>query len=470
MDRNRNAYTITKGEIKCGSFSCEIPFALVFDDNGVFYIETFLPNKQFYEQTKNIGFYSLIGKTEKGYDIEISKLSFHRLKYANLKLELICYGSLKLSDNRKEQRELDNSNQYDYSIYVIEVEGLKMEFAHHTTIERFRNDGKVDDLLNFDFDHTSCAMTINFSEKEGNYYKLIFTKNPKTDNILIDFSKHVGYNRLTYKNYLLIKDSFLSFLSFLNGGHVTVRKEMTGWFITTSGSEYTNSQCVIIYSRKRETTKYLSNFIPANEHHSYSSSIVPHMFINCFDHYYRLNKQLDFISLVFSLNNSTETVGLEEKYFILITALEKLCSNYAKTIRQPKKTLIDKDTFINDIKPELEAVLEKFETVIKQDNLSAWAIFKSKIGNINKSNKAETSQKLYELFTYSRIPINNEVVSLIETERNQAVHEGVIGLTEHDRIKNYWKLDHILRDIILNLIDYRSYRNYTYKYYEQSSI
>jgi len=103
------------------------------------------------------------------------------------------------------------------------------------------------------------------------------------------------------------------------------------------------------------------------------------------------------------------------------------------------------------------------------DNSSAWAIFKSKIGNINKSNKAETSQKLYELFTYSKIPINSEVENLIETERNQAVHEGVIGMTEQDRIKNYWKLDHILRDIILNLIDYKSYRNYNYKYFEQGT-
>jgi hypothetical protein len=235
------------------------------------------------------------------------------------------------------------------------------------------------------------------------------------------------------------------------------------------GIQYTNSQCVVIYSRKREATKYLSDFIPANEHHSYSSSIVPHMFINCFDHYYRINKQLDFISLVFSLNNSTETVGLDEKYFILITALEKLCTNYSKTTRQPKNTLIDNDIFINDIKPELEAVLKKYETVIKQDNLSAWAIFKSKIGNVNKSYKAETSQKLYELFAYSKIPINDDVVNLIETERNQAVHEGIIGMTEQDRIKNYWKLDHILRDIILNLIDYRSYRNYVYKYYEQTT-
>ena len=64
----RNEYTITEGEIKCGELSCKILFALVFNDDGVFYIETFLPNEQFYEQTENTTFYRLVGKTEKGYD------------------------------------------------------------------------------------------------------------------------------------------------------------------------------------------------------------------------------------------------------------------------------------------------------------------------------------------------------------------------------------------------------------------
>lgn len=462
----RNEYTIIEGEIQCDNLSCKIPFALVFNDDGVFYVETFLPNKEFYEQVKGDRFYRIVGKTEKGYDIEIEKLAFARFKYANLKLELICYGYLKLVDNRKEQLEKEKYKNYDDSIYVIEVEWLQMKFAHHTRIEKFRYSGKVDEHLNFNFDHTSCAMSINFSEREGNHYKLFFTRNPKDENIIIDFSEHKGYSRLTYKNYLIIKDAFISFLSFINGGQVSVRREFTGWFITSSGNEYTNAQCVYIYSFKREVVNYLSDFIPINIHHSYSNSIIPHMFVTCFDHFYQLNKQLDFISLVFSLNNSTQTVGLEEKYFILITALERICTNYANNIFQSKKTLIDNSVFTNNIKPELNAVLNKFEVLIKRENPSAWNIFKSKIGNINRSNNAETSQKLYELFTYSKIVINDEVEKLIEAERNQAVHEGVIGTSEQERIKNYWKLDHILRDIILNLINYKSHRKYIFKYFD----
>ena len=112
--------------------------------------------------------------------------------------------------------------------------------------------------------------------------------------------------------------------------------------------------------------------------------------------------------------------------------------------------------------------MKKYELIIKKENPSAWAIYKSKIGNINQSNNAETTQKLYELFAYAKIAVNSEVQRLVENERNQAVHEGIIGVTEENRINNYWKLDHILRDVILNLIGYKGLRKYTYKYFETS--
>jgi hypothetical protein len=89
------------------------------------------------------------------------------------------------------------------------------------------------------------------------------------------------------------------------------------------------------------------------------------------------------------------------------------------------------------------------------------------LGSLNKSNKNETPQKLYEFLTYANISINSEVESLIETERNQAVHQGLIGNTDIERVKNYWKLDHILRDVTLNLIGYKQMKQYIFKYYEQ---
>jgi hypothetical protein len=64
--------------------------------------------------------------------------------------------------------------------------------THHTQIEKYRANGKVDELLNFDFDHTACAMVVNIEEGEGNYFNIIFTKNQGNDNIIIDFPDTKG--------------------------------------------------------------------------------------------------------------------------------------------------------------------------------------------------------------------------------------------------------------------------------------
>lgn len=456
-------YTITTGDIYCGDQSRKLPFALVFYEDGLYYVETFLPDKDFYENNKYAA-YQLIGKTEKGYDIEITDLYMRRFKFGVCKLEAVCYGYIKLTDQRDHKHWQKKDENYDDSIYIVEVEGLKMKFADHTTIEKYRRTG--DDQKHFEFDHTQCVMCINFSEREGNHFKLVFADSPSGENIIMDFSEHLGYQRLTYKNYLVFKDALLSFLSFMNGGQVTVRKEMTGSFITSSGTAYINSQIVYLYSRKKEHSRDLNHFLPINNHHSYSSEIVPNLFVLCFDKFYQMNKSLDFMSLIFSLNNATQTAGLEEKYFILITALEKICTNFARTLSGSSETLLSADLFTSKIKPALEEVLKGYEQQIKSENISAWLALKSKLGNLNKRHKNETSQKMREFFAYAKININSEVERLIELERNQAVHQGIIGSTENERIKNYLKLDHILRDIILNLIGYNRIRNYDYKYFE----
>jgi hypothetical protein len=155
----------------------------------------------------------------------------------------------------------------------------------------------------------------------------------------------------------------------MNGGNVFVRREFTGWFVTTSGNTFTNAQTVYIYSRKKRTIHNRSSFLPIDDNHEYTSRIVPNLLLKCFDMYFRLNKELDFLSLVFSLNNATETGGLDEKYYILITALEKICFNFAKNIRPGKKTLIDNTFFSSTIKKELEATIKKYEQDIKMTTL-----------------------------------------------------------------------------------------------------
>jgi len=460
-------YTITSGYIKCKEEICEIPFALVFYDNGNYRVETFFKDSEFFENHKDGHYFTLIGKTEKNYDIEIIGLAYTLYKTVNQKVEMNCHGHIKLSNNKKDHFDKSETEKsYGDFIWFIEIEGMKTHFGDHTKLDKYRNSGKVKEFLNFDFDHTSCAMLINHPDFRGNYYHLIFSKNPKNDNIIIDFTHHEGYSQLYFNNYLQIRTDLINFLSFVNGSQVFVRRELTGHFFQEGAKD---SQIVYHYSRKRLTDFHCDDYIPIDNHHSYSKPIFSDLFIHCFDKYHQLNKQLDFNALVFSLNNSTKTAGLEERYFILITALEKISNNFSKLNNQERQTLIDKDKFDKHIKPRLFEALRPFEAEIKAENPSAYHNLKSKLGGINKSND-DTNQRLYEFLTYAKIPINEAVKHLVEIERHAAVHEGNIGSTEKERIDNYWKLDHVLRDCILNLIGYKSYRKRKMPYFSKEEM
>ena len=59
------AYTILSGKLDVNKKTCDIPFALVFEKDGIFYIETFLTEKDFFSD-ELINYYFLItGNTKK---------------------------------------------------------------------------------------------------------------------------------------------------------------------------------------------------------------------------------------------------------------------------------------------------------------------------------------------------------------------------------------------------------------------
>jgi hypothetical protein len=456
----RNLYTIIKGLVIAKKETCEIPFALVFFENGIYYIETFLNDPTFFERHKNSQEFFLTGKTEKGYDIECSGLYWSNYHYNNQKVTFICEDYIRLINNKNKDQIKNELNP----IYLIEIEGMKMQFSDHTEIKKFRNAGEVDEILNFEFDHTTSTFILNHPNIVGNCYNILFFKNPENENILIDFDNKGGNCRLYYENYLMFKKELISFLSFINGAQIYVRKEFTGTFLTIKGlhRKY-DAQIIYLYSFAKKIERHYNNYLPINYHHSDTHKIFSGMFIFGFDKYYQLNKILDFNSLVFSLN-STSAFGLDERYYILITALERISRNYSKSLPQKSDNLINKGLFENKIKPKLNEVIEKFKNDIINENRSAWNIFSSKIGNLNKRNITETTQKLYYFLNYAKIKINSNVTNLVENERDAAVHEGIIGSNDQERILNYLKLDHILRDIILNLIEYKGPRKREFDY------
>ena len=450
-------YTITEGTIIGDNKSCEITFALVSEDDGVYFVETFL-NEEFYEDTYFSKKFSLIGQTEKGYQIEIEDLTFTLFKHHNHKAKFVCRNFVKLIEIERNSQDEDSKENED-NIHFVEIEGFKTKFANHTEIKKYRQYGKVDEL-NMNFDYTSCSLYIQIENYEENYFHLVFSQSKKDDTILIDFTKNEGYGNLTYKHFQLFKKQFLAFLSFLNGANVSIKRELIGNFYAIDGSD---SHIVYNYSFTKKSNPYTSDYIPINDHHSYSSSIFQTAFIYSFNEFYHNDLKLDLVSTVSSLNSAFATPGINQSYPILINALEKLSTNYQMLCESFNENLIDNKVWEESVKPNLIKVLETYKSDINSTNIDAFKIFKSKLGDLNRR-KNSTVQKMYDLLNFGCIPINQNVENLITNERHSAVHKGEFGKNFTEMFINYQKLDHILRDIILNIIDYRSYRRHIHEY------
>ena len=456
----KHVYTILEGTLE-GKVDDKIkksnlPFAIIFEENGVYFLETFL-EKDFYNEDDFSFTFSITGKTEKDYLIEVTGLTYTSYRTLNHKARFICRDSIKLIETKSELgREL---TEKDDPLFFIEIEGFNTKFANRTEIKKIRKYGEID---NFDvnFDHTSTAMYIQLEGFTENYFHLVFYKSKINDNIIIDFTQNGGYGMLTYNHYKLFKDQFVGFLSLLNGGNVLVRRELTGKFYNTDGS---NSHVTYIYSFNKKSNFISSEYVPIDYHHSYSSDIFFKAFLNCFNNYYHNDLKLELSSIVSALNQSFETPRIEESYAILINALEKLSTKYQEKNGQNQEIFVDDNYWDNIIKPQLLDVLNKNKSQILKSNKTAFNNFKAKIGDMNRK-KNSTVEKMYELFSFACIPINKNVESLVIEERHTAVHNGTFGETFEEMFNNYYKLDHILRDIILNIINYRSYRKHVRQY------
>ncbi|MBW6534720.1 MAG: hypothetical protein K0B11_06900 [Mariniphaga sp.] len=455
------AYTILSGKLDVNKKSCDIPFALVFEKDGIFYIETFLTEKDFFSD-ELINYYFLItGKTKKGYEIEITGLVLKNYDYQNKRLELECEGYIKLTNNRIEHQESHEDKIYGQRLWFLEVEGLKMKFANYSETIKYVASEENEKI---DFDHTSCSIGLDLhSENPGNQIHMIFYKKSDNDNFIIDFTKQKGYSYLSFEYYKIIKEEIIHILSFINGGKISIKRELTGNSYRLNAS---SSQIEFIYSKPKVINTSNSDFIPINKHHSYSHKIFRDVFLLCFKNYLEHNRKLELNSLVVSLNNSLHANSLEDRFFILITAFEKIANLHFRANNKQENPVLDSNVFDKLLKPELLKVIEKNKNHIKPNQ--AYYNLKSRLGGLN-NGKYETTRVLLDFLDFAQIPINETVSNIVEL-RNKTVHEGFIGKTYEEKLNNYLILDNILRDCLLNIIGYSSYRNRFVKYFDKSQI
>lgn len=445
-------YTITSGYLECQNEKVNIPFALVFLEDGIYRVEINLVDDSLYQKYKFSNYYKLVGVTEKKYEIEFEGLFLTEHKSYNSKIELRLEGSVNLvkPDSNKCDNEEEN---YRERIWLVELENFKTSFANFTQIARSKDFSRVDSsFTNNILDHTETTLIIDNLKDNGNYFRVRIIQKMNSENLLFDFRDDEGHCKLYYDDYLSIKKDLISLLSFMNGAAVKIRKEYTGEFYGQSNTGY-HSHKEINYSFLNKYNDNYNNYLQINYHHSYSDRIFWEIFNNCFSKFRHFNEMLDLDSLIFSLNISTQTTGLKERYFILITALEKIAKKYSDSITQEPGYFIDNEVFEKEIKAKLlDSVLP-----VKQINKEAWNRMNSILSNLNRN--TSSSKNLLEFLIFAKIPISASVKKMIKKERNSAVHEGNIGNNNEEMWNNYLKLDHILRDVILNLMGYFGDRN-----------
>lgn len=157
-----------------------------------------------------------MGITEKGYPFEAAGLYISSYKSSTGATTLVCDGYIKVVDtfndfNEHPETQADSGNR---RVFAIELEGFKIQFSDHTEVERYRHDGKIDDLLNFKFDHTQCTLCV-YDHPFHKYFNIKFSANEEDDNIRLEFFKTSVSVLLFEKDYKKFRDDLLHFLSLL---------------------------------------------------------------------------------------------------------------------------------------------------------------------------------------------------------------------------------------------------------------
>lgn len=367
----------------------------------------------------------------------------------------ICHTELRDEDVLTTKFKSKGENE---ALYYLEIEGLKMTFTDLTKNIKSRQGIKGDSITTWKRDHTTAVLIYDSPNINScNTFKFTFFPCDENENIYVKLPNSMddGLNILYYNLYIEFKQDLVSFLSLLNGAEVAIRKEFLGVYCDI---DRVNSQKTKIYSFKSIKNKSFSKYLPLNHTKNIGEEILNYAFVHCFNNFVSVNKQLDLNSIIFYLNGAENAKSVEEKFFIKIIALERLSFKYKNLIKLSDEFIIENSTYTN-IKVELLNVLDNNKD---ESNSVAIEKLKGKIGELHIIKHTSTEFKFKKLLDYANIELTPEIDKIIEQSRHKSVHEGEIE-QGNEGLKNYFILDELLRDIILNLIKYNKTRTSSYK-------
>jgi hypothetical protein len=471
----KEIYRLTKCKIKNTEFEFDFKFGIVYDDLGVIKFDLYLEDEQKIQQSdwNNIlhDYFDLDAETEDNNKLTGTHLSITSLSSHNSKIKLTCFEKIIFEEVRN-----DFPDEHEKeAIFYIELEGLKIEFSDITFNNKVRGGEKVNEFNDFERDHTSCLLIFNGDEYSCNHFKAIFYNHRETENIVVDFTKAPYPNNLKFDTYSNFKRDFIYFLSFINGANVKVRREYTGRSYTLG---QVNSQKYHIYSFPKVNNKYSNDYIPIADPFYRSSNILGYFLMKHFDKFIEVNQKLDINSIIFYLNGANQAKSIEERFFILIIAFERLASNFINNWVSDKEHVIIPNADFNLLKPKLIKVIndckkEKISSLTEEnvEQKKEWTKqydkFSNIIGQMNMTNKS-VSHKFRELLKAVNIPINDDIKYILDYLRHTSIHKGEIDEGQKG-LKYTLVLDELIRDIILNLIDY-TYKKKSKVYREKNEF
>jgi hypothetical protein len=475
-------FRIVEGEIKPinSEVNLNIRFGLLYLTDGIYYFDIYFFGNKFRADyfNKNIRHdsFSINCLSDSNYTIQSNSLSLKFISSEeHSKITFYCSDYFSLTSKKEIDLALDKNISLEYRqrepfVSYIELEGLDLYLADTTYIDKYRNEDKIEDFFNYEHDHLRIALKyVNSKILINTHYNLIFFKNTESKNYWIEIVTNEN-KYFSVEAYESIKNDFISLLSFANGGIVKVRKEFIGKITTFGLNNDIDSSKINIFSFKTIENGRLNDYLGIGEQVHGGNNMLNLLFLYCFQKFSMENTKLNFESIIYNINRANSISSIEERYYILITILEKLAYRYNQYNKSKTNlsTVVESELFNHKIKIELVKTLNVFEKEINDQK--KYLELKSKLCSINQKSLSDTKDKILNLFEYANIPITSTVLNLVNIERNTAVHQGEFGVTDRDKIKNYLKLDHIIRDIILNAIGYKGFRKRRIRYFEGENL
>jgi len=458
----KTKFTFKTGELSCEQ--CVIPFDFghVFEDEGVLRFEFYVH--------KDFDLASLITKpktvfTDFNFKMKSTTVDLNIIEATGLlaktidphffRIEMVSEGVLVHTDlsSYPDNAKLELN---DLTLYYIEFEGLNMVQTDVTEVSKTRRGEDVSPWNNLERDHTPLMVIYDGDISQANFFHFTFFKSDSTDNIIAEFSNknEKPPTPIKYGYWQTFKREFLYLLSFLNGGEVKIKNEHLGGFVSSKGIK---TQTEIFYSHPVLGARKTTGYIPINNKWYIDKYILHHSFTNCFNNYVKLNKLLDFNSIIYYLNGAQQVDSFDERFFISIIAFERLASTYAVSFNLSDENIVPDDKF-EPIKIELIRIIKGNKNILGE----GYSKIIQKISEVHKIKATSVRYKFKHLLEYAKVPVTEDIKNIIDKIRNTSIHSGEIGEGK-EGIKNYYVLDEMIRDIILNLIEYKGPRYSAYK-------